>query len=97
MLAKRSIVFAVVMVTLFLSAMARSALAVSSGEKVKGSGLIVKRDGGTLTVKTPSQGNIVDVVTEETKLGLFLTIKAKWIDPTASATNRQIARPISLR
>ena len=65
---KRIVVSAIVMIALFISPLTRSAFAKSSGEKVKVSGLIVKRDGGTLTVKTPSQGNIVVLVTEETKL-----------------------------
>ena len=65
---KRIGIFATVMVAFLCTLVNGSAQAISSGEKVKVNGLIAKRDGGTLTVKTPRQGSIVVVVTEETKL-----------------------------
>lgn len=65
---KRIGIFAAMMVAFFCPLINGSAQVVSSGEKIKVNGLIVKRDGGALTVKTPGQGNMVVLVTEETKL-----------------------------
>jgi outer membrane protein OmpA-like peptidoglycan-associated protein len=44
------------------------ALAVSNGEKVKISGLIVSRSGDSLTLRTLESGNLVVVLTDDTKV-----------------------------
>src|SRR5262249_13403061 len=41
---------------------------VSNGEKVKTKGLIVGRDGETLTLRTLESGNLTVVLTDETKV-----------------------------
>jgi OmpA-OmpF porin, OOP family len=44
------------------------AYGVTNGEKVKASGLITERDSDTLTVKTQNAGNLVVVLTDDTKV-----------------------------
>jgi hypothetical protein len=65
---KRIVIFATVLVAFLCATITGSAQAVSSGQKVKVSGLIVGRHGETLTVKTPSEGNVIVVLTDDTKV-----------------------------
>lgn len=65
---KRIAIFVTLAVAFLCTATHGSAQAVSSGQKTKISGLIVGRSGETFTVKTPGEGNIVVVLTDETKV-----------------------------
>lgn len=65
---KRIVIFATVLVAFLCTTITGSTQPVSSGQKVKLSGLIVGRQGETFTVKTPSEGNVVVVLTDSTKV-----------------------------
>ena len=65
---KRIVVFATAMVAFLCTTLTGSTQAVSRGQKVKVSGLIVGRQGETFTVKTSNEGNAVVILTDGTKV-----------------------------
>jgi outer membrane protein OmpA-like peptidoglycan-associated protein len=65
---KRIWILATTAIALFCSALTGSAQSISSGQKVKVSGFIVGRNGETFTVKSPNEGNVVVVLTDDTKV-----------------------------